>query len=141
MVGDASGFAVLARHPGPTTNTGTRGGAPRFAFRSGEIMSDEDADALITGARAAGQILRWLPGFTKASKSGERHRFYSRARTWKQYGDMWNKAFVSGISGTTNPQAVSSELCHDVARGISPFANADTPVAAGILPDADDADL
>ena len=32
-------------------------------------------------------------------------------------------------------------LCHDVARGILPFANADKPVAAGILPDADDAGL
>ena len=51
-------------------------------------MSDEDADALIRASRAAGQILRWLPAFTKAGKNGERYRFYSKARMWKQYGDM-----------------------------------------------------
>ena len=38
----------------------------------GRLMSDEDADALITGARAAGQLLYWLPGFSKAGKSRDR---------------------------------------------------------------------
>ena len=51
---------------------------------------------------------------------------------------MRSKYFVSGISGTSKPQAVITDLRHDVARGILSFANADTPVATDILPDVDD---
>ena len=54
---------------------------------------------------------------------------------------MWDKYFVSGISGATKPQAVPTDLRHDVARGIMHFATAATPVTAGILHDADDEDL
>ena len=59
-------------------------------------MSDEDADALITGARVAGQLLCWLPSFSKTGMSRGRYRVYSTARTWQQYGKMHTEKFLSG---------------------------------------------
>jgi len=80
----------------------------------GRLMSDEDADALITGARAAGQLLCWLPGFSKAGKSRGRYRVYSKARTWQQYDKMLTEKFISGETGTPRAKAVRSDLRNDV---------------------------
>jgi len=96
----------------------------------GKLMSDEDADALITGARAAGQILCWLPGFSKTGNSRDRYRVYSKARTWQQYDKMLTEKFISGETGTPRAKAVPGDLRNDVARGILTFRNADTPIAA-----------
>ena len=60
----------------------------------GRLMSDKDADALITGARAAGQLLCWLPVFSKAGKSRGRYRVYSKARTWQQHGKALTEKFA-----------------------------------------------
>jgi hypothetical protein len=141
QVGDAPGHGGSrmslnkpAPPPAPPTVTA------RLAANNGHgsIMGKEEADALISGARAAGQVLRWLPGFTKTGKSGERYRYYSTTKTWAQYDAMLTDTFISGISGTTRPKAVREDLRNDVARGILTFINADTPVAADIPTPAND---
>jgi len=95
-------------------------------------MSDEDADALITGARAAGQPLCWLPGFSKTGKNKDRYRIYSTARA--AYDKMLTERFLSGETGTPRAKAVRGDLKNDVARGILTFRNVGQPIAADLDP-------
>ena len=129
--GDGGSRSAL-NAPAPTLATAVVAARRAAKNGKGRLMSDEDADALITGARAAGQLLCWLPGFSKAGKSRDRYRVYSKARTWQQYDKMLTEKFISGETGTPRAKAVRSDLRNDVARGILTFRNADTPIAADL---------
>ena len=142
QVGDAPGHGgsrFSLNRPAPRLAPATVAARVAAGNGRGSIMEQEEANALISGARAAGQVLRWKPGHTKTGKSGERYQFYSKTKTWPQYDAMLKDKFVSGLRGTTCPKAVRGDLTHDVARGILTFANADTPIAADPAPpDADE---
>jgi hypothetical protein len=142
QVGNAPGhggsrFALNPKAPSPSA--AARALRTAAGAGKGRIMPDDEADATITSARDAGQLLRYLPGFTKSGQSGERYQFYSKARTWQQYDSMRKEYFTSGLSGTSKPKAVVGDLRNDVARGILTFVNADTPVAADSESDGGDA--
>ena len=112
-----------------------RAAPPASAAPSGQARGQSHLDtatvrAMIRDARAAGQVLRWRPGFAKSGKSGERFPFYSKARTFAQFDALTKETFLSGLTGTQRPKAVMSDLNSDVARGILTFVDADTPVGA-----------
>ena len=123
-----------------------RAAPPASAAPSGQARGQSHLDtatvrAMIRDARAAGQVLRWRPGFAKTGKSGERFQFYSKARTFAQFDALSKETFLSGLTGTQRPKAVPSDLNFDAARGIVTFVDADTPVgAASAAPAAADVD-
>ena len=115
-------FRAGSRSPVPSG----RASAPRSP-----IYDAPTTRALLRDARAAGQVLRWRPGFSKTGKSGERYQFYSKARTFAQFDAMTKETYLSGITGTQRPKAIRSDLNYDAARGIVTFLDADTPPTPG----------
>ena len=106
-----------------------RAGPAQAAEVSGGLLHDTSTvQVMIRDTRAAGQVLRWRPGFSKTGRSGERYPFYSKARTFAQFDALTKEMYLSGLTGTQRPKAVTSDMSFDVAREILTFCDADTPV-------------
>ena len=120
--------SLRPRVPPAELRAGSRSRTPssRASSPRPPIYDQSTTRALLRDARAAGQVLRWRPGFTKTGKSGERYQFYSKAKTFAQFDALTKETYLSGITGTPRPKATRDDLFYDAARGIVTFVDADT---------------
>ena len=120
--------SLRPRVPPAEVRAGSRSRTPssRASSPRPPIYDQSTTRALLRDARAAGQVLRWRPGFTKTGKSGERYQFYSKAKTFAQFDALTKETYLSGITGTPRPKATRDDLFYDAARGIVTFVDADT---------------
>jgi len=130
QVGNAPGHggSRVSLRPRAQLTAGSRHGDPKSRPPTWAQKTDDvTARAMVRDARKAGLILYWCPGHVKKGVSGERYQFYSKAKTFAQFDALTKERFLSGITGTMKPRAVSTDLAFDVARGILKFVDADTP--------------